>query len=140
MWSFGPSVNTRRCDAITDGRQAGSRAFRDALRSCSLTGRWGCGVAPWRELYELRGSCTVLREPRGETPRGYSPQYLRGQRTGGEASHAERDGLPPAATQAQGERGEERGGTTAGSQVSGLQLYRWERTETAHRAQGSAAV
>src|SRR5215469_3130214 len=73
MWSFGPSVNTKSCDAITDGRPAGSRAFRGALRSCSLTGRWECGVAPWWELYELRGSCTVLREPRGETPRGYSP-------------------------------------------------------------------
>src|SRR5215472_2189692 len=73
IWSFGPSVNTNSCDAITDGRPAGSRAFRDALRSCSLTGRWECGVAPWWELYELRGSCTVLREPRGGTPRGYSP-------------------------------------------------------------------
>jgi hypothetical protein len=71
--AFGPSVNTKSCDAITDGRHAGSRAFRGALRSCLLTGRWGCGVAPWWELYELRGSCTVLREPRGETPRGYSP-------------------------------------------------------------------
>jgi hypothetical protein len=37
------------------------------------TGRWVCGKAPWREPYELRGSSTVLREPRGETPRGYSP-------------------------------------------------------------------
>ena len=57
----------------TDERHTGSRASRDAIRSCSPTGRWGCGVAPWWELYEPRGSRTVLREPRGETPRGYSP-------------------------------------------------------------------
>ena len=31
------------------------------------------GEVPWREPYELRGSSTVLREPRGETPRGYLP-------------------------------------------------------------------
>src|SRR5258708_37480654 len=105
MWSFGPSVNTRRCDAITDGRQAGSRAFRDALRSCSLTGRWGCGVAPWRGRVELRGSWTVLREPRGETPPGYSPQYPRGQGTGGGARHAWRDGRPAAAAPGPGEAG-----------------------------------
>src|ERR1019366_564080 len=43
------------------------------IRSCGRTGRWACGVAPWREPYELRGSSTVLREPRGEIPRGYSP-------------------------------------------------------------------
>jgi RNA-directed DNA polymerase len=36
-------------------------------------GKWVRGVAPWREPYELRGSCTVLRERRGETPRRYSP-------------------------------------------------------------------
>ena len=46
------------------------------------------------------------------------------QRAGGKARYAKRDGLPPAATQAQGERVEERGGATAGAQVSGLQLYR----------------
>jgi hypothetical protein len=46
-----------------------------ALRSCLLTGRWGCGVAPRWVLYELKGSCTVLRDPRGESPRGY-PRHL----------------------------------------------------------------
>ena len=42
--------------------------------------------------------------------------------------------------QAQGERAEECGGTTAGAEVPGLQLYRRERTETAHRAEGAAPV
>src|ERR1019366_10495603 len=50
-----------------------SRVFRVVIRSCSRPGRWACGVVPWREPYERRGSSTVLREPRGEIPRGYSP-------------------------------------------------------------------
>ena len=43
-------------------------------RAPELFAHWqmGCGVAPRWVLYELRGSCTVLREPRGESPRGYS--------------------------------------------------------------------
>ena len=37
-------------------------------------GGWAYGptAGQW-ELCELRGSCTVLREPRGETPLGHSP-------------------------------------------------------------------
>ena len=37
-------------------------------------GGWACGptAGQW-ELCELRGSCTVLREPRGEIPLGHSP-------------------------------------------------------------------
>ena len=72
-WPVGPIGNTKSCAVISAGRHIGSRAFRGAIRSCSLTGRWACGVAPWWEPYELRGSSTVLREPRGEIPRGYSP-------------------------------------------------------------------
>ena len=30
-------------------------------------------MAPWWEPYELRGSSTVLRAARGETPWAYSP-------------------------------------------------------------------
>jgi hypothetical protein len=67
-------------------------------------------------------------------------QYLRGERTSGETSHAEHDQFPPAATQAQGKRGEERGGTAAGAKVSGLQLYGRSRSETAHRAERSAPL
>ncbi len=70
---FGPRGNTRSCVAIFVERHTGSPASRVALQSYSLTGRWGCGVAPGWELYELRGSRTVLREPRGAIPRGYSP-------------------------------------------------------------------
>ena len=51
-----------------------ARISRDAIRSCGRTGRWACGVVPWREPYERRRSSTVLREPRGEIPRGYSPR------------------------------------------------------------------
>jgi hypothetical protein len=54
-------------------RHIGSRVSRDAIRSCGRTSRWECGVAPWREPYELRGSRTVRREARGEIPRAYSP-------------------------------------------------------------------
>jgi hypothetical protein len=59
--------------AFAQGDALGRAHFDDAIRSCGRTGRWACGVAPWREPYELRGSSTVLREPRGEIPRGYSP-------------------------------------------------------------------
>ena len=46
IWSFGPPGNTRSCVIIFVERHSGSRASRVALRRCSLTGRWGCGVAP----------------------------------------------------------------------------------------------
>src|ERR1039458_8801155 len=72
-WPIGRIGNTKSCAVIYGGRHIGLRAFPGVIRSCSLTGRWACGVAPWREPYELRGSSTVLREPRGEIPRGYSP-------------------------------------------------------------------
>ena len=64
-WPDGPSESTRSFVVICEGRPIGSRVSRDAIRSCGRTGRWACGVAPWREPYELRGSSTVLREPRG---------------------------------------------------------------------------
>src|ERR1019366_2617315 len=70
----GLTGNTRSCAAICAGRRIGSRVSRDAIRSCGRTGRWECGVVPWREPYELRGSSTVLREARGEIPRAYSPR------------------------------------------------------------------
>ena len=41
----GPRGNTRSCAIISAGRRGGSRAFRDVIRSCLPTGRWGCGVA-----------------------------------------------------------------------------------------------
>src|SRR5208283_6076869 len=72
-WPAGLIGNTRSCAGICAGQPTGSRVSRDAIRSCGRTGRWACGVAPWREPYELRGSSTVLREARGEIPRAYSP-------------------------------------------------------------------
>src|SRR5882724_7212069 len=72
-WPIGPIGSTRSCAVIYGGRHIGLRAFRVVIRRCSLTGRWACGAVPWREPYELRGSSTVLREPRGEIPWGYSP-------------------------------------------------------------------
>ncbi len=54
-------------------RATGLRASESALQGYSLTGRWVGGMAPRWEPYELRDSRTVLREPRGGTPRGYSP-------------------------------------------------------------------
>src|SRR5215831_16525897 len=77
---FGPSANTRSCANICAERRTGSPVFRGALRRCSQPGRWGCGVAPCWELYESRGSRTVLREPRGAIPRGYSPSTRVGRR------------------------------------------------------------
>jgi hypothetical protein len=40
-------------------------------------------MAPRWEPYELRDSRTVLREPRGGTPRGYSPVHWRASRSNG---------------------------------------------------------
>jgi hypothetical protein len=73
-WPNGRTGNTRSRAVIYCGRHIGLRASRVVIRGCSRTGRWACGAVPWREPFELRGSSTVLREPRGEIPRGYSPR------------------------------------------------------------------
>src|ERR1019366_8728042 len=72
-WPVGRIGNTKSCVVINGGRHIGLRAFRVVIRSYSHTGRWACSAVPRREPYELRGSSTVLREPRGEIPRGYLP-------------------------------------------------------------------
>ena len=59
---FGLSVNTRSCATICVERHTGAPASHGVIPNCLLTGIWGCGVAPWWELYESRGSRTVLRE------------------------------------------------------------------------------
>jgi RNA-directed DNA polymerase len=51
-WLFGPSGNTKGCAIICEERHTGSRASHAALRRCSPTGRWVCGVALWWEPYE----------------------------------------------------------------------------------------
>ena len=91
-WPVGPIENTKSCAVIYGGRGTGLRGFRVVIRGCSLTGRWAYGVAPEWEPYELRGSSTVLREPVGEIPAGYSP------RTGLAARHrspAKSSAAPP---------------------------------------------
>ena len=50
---------------FAQGDLTGSRVSRDAIRSCGRTGRWVCGVVPWREPCERRRSSTVLRERPG---------------------------------------------------------------------------
>src|SRR5258708_38049100 len=72
-WPDGPIGNTRSCADIYEEQHTGLRVSHAEIQGCSHTGRWACGVAPWREPYELRGSRTVLRGARGETPWGYSP-------------------------------------------------------------------
>src|ERR1017187_2285395 len=48
VWSPSPAIMCRHASCVTlfVERPTGSRASRDALRRCSLTGRWGRGVAP----------------------------------------------------------------------------------------------
>ena len=72
-WPIGRIGNTKSYAVIYGGRHIGLCVFRVVIQSCLLIGRWAWGVVPWREPYELRGSSTVLREPVGETPAGYSP-------------------------------------------------------------------
>ena len=61
-------------------------------------------------------------------------------REGTESLTAKRACESPAIPEQLMEEVEERGGTTAGAKVSGLQLYGRKGTETAHRAQGSAPL
>jgi Group II intron, maturase-specific domain len=65
--------NTNNCAVTPHGQNVGWCALRDANRPCLLTGG-SCGpMARQWELSESRGSRSVLREPQGETPSGYSP-------------------------------------------------------------------
>jgi hypothetical protein len=130
----------KSCDAITDGRHAGSRAFRGELRSCLLTGRWGCGVAPWWELYELRGSSTVLREPRGETLLGYSPQHLRSQRTRGSTSDESITRFITQKLKLKVNGTKSAVARTAGAEVSRIQLYQRSGDQAHDCAQSSGTV
>jgi len=77
-------------------------------------------VVAWREPYELRGSSTVLRGARGETPWAHSPQYLRRQSSGGGEDAEIGTGMDREATATQGEHGKERDGEGVGTKVPGL--------------------
>src|SRR6266536_1973179 len=112
--------STKSCADICAGRRIGSRVSRDAIRSCGRTGSWVCGVAPWREPYELRGSRTVLREARGAIPRAYAPQYLRRHSDGGGAGDGVGAGMDREASAAASECRQERSREELGTQVPGL--------------------
>ena len=65
--------------------------------------------------------------------------YVRSQRAGQRVmTNVTR--LPHATAQAQGERGQECGGSTSRAEVLGVQLQQQQGTETAHRAEGPVAL
>ena len=76
-WPDGPIGSTRSCEAISAERGTGWRGFRAGIQVYSHTGRWACGVVPWLEPYELRGSRTVLGERRGAIPLRHSPPRVK---------------------------------------------------------------
>src|SRR5260221_12122372 len=73
-WPDGPIGNTRSCADIYEEQHTGLRVSHAEIQGCSHTGRWACGVAPWREPYEVIGSRTVLGEAPGENTYGYLPR------------------------------------------------------------------
>ncbi len=62
------------------------------------------------------------------------------QRAGGSTSDGERHAIHHAEPQTQGKRDEECGGATAGTNVSGIQLYRRSGGQARHCAAGSGSV
>ena len=67
--------NTRSCGTVSAEPSSGCCVLLNALHSSLLTGSWVRGVALQWEPYELRGSCTVLRERGGATPPRHSPRH-----------------------------------------------------------------
>jgi hypothetical protein len=67
-------------------------------------------------------------------------QYLRSQRARRSAGDGERKAIHHAQAQAQGKRGEECGGATAGTKVSRVQLYGWSRGSARYCAEGLGSV
>ena len=67
-------------------------------------------------------------------------QHLRAVPAGRRAGHGERDRLPRPATQADGERRQERGGPPGGAGIPGLQLHQRTGGQAAHRATGAHPV
>src|SRR5260370_1094607 len=53
-WPDGPIGNTRSCADIYAEQHTGLRVSHAEIQGCLHTGRWACGVAPWREPDELR--------------------------------------------------------------------------------------
>jgi len=85
-----------------------------------------------RQKNQLQMVLAFTDEGRSEAPKA--------RREGTESLTAKRACESPAIPEQLMEEVEERGGTTAGAKVSGLQLYGRKGTETAHRAQGSAPL
>ncbi len=101
--------------------------------------------ARYREAHIHQGGWWQIRRLCVEGGRTYLGRSAtcHGIVTESEAIHfdrAKRDEFHPATTQAEGERGEECGGATAGAEVSGLQLYRWSGSETADCAESPAPL
>jgi RNA-directed DNA polymerase len=67
-------------------------------------------------------------------------KYLCSQRAGGPTGDGERDAIHHAKAQAQGKRGEECGGATAGTEVSRVQLYCRSGGQACHCAEGLGSV
>jgi len=69
--------NTRSCGAVFAELSSGCCVLLNGLHSSLLTGSSVHSVALQWEPYELRGSCTVLRERGGATPPRHSPRSYR---------------------------------------------------------------
>ena len=89
-------------------------AFAPAKQSRARRTRPGTG-APGTPLLRYADDCNI---------------YVRSHRAG-ERVMAERHAIPDTKAQAQGQRGEERGGATAGAEVPGVQLHELDRTSSA---------
>ena len=68
----GRAASSSGCVAKPKGREIGSTGSAAPIQTCLLIGSSVMEMAEHREPYESRGSRTVLGEPGGETPPGYS--------------------------------------------------------------------
>src|SRR3982751_1283818 len=91
IWCVGPAENTNDSAATQGGHGRSSRKLREGIRTCSLTGVSASDHPAGRwEPCKSRGLRTVLREPGGEIPPGYSPDgriVLRGTQERAGLSH-----------------------------------------------------
>ena len=73
----GRAANSSGCVVKPKDREIGSTGFAALIQICSLIGSYVMEMAEHREPCEPRGSRTVLGEPGGESPPGYSTQAER---------------------------------------------------------------
>ena len=69
----GRAASSSGCAIRPRGHETGSTGYIGRTPSSSPTGHYVMATAEHREPCELRGSCTVLGAPGGETPSGDSP-------------------------------------------------------------------